>query len=66
MTFMKISYVFSILVTYFKKDFKKVKQMDTNLKLEEIDLEEKYGIQATLEPNEFLVKMNFLRVWFNN
>lgn len=40
--------------------------MGTNLKLEEIDLEEKYGLEATLLPNEFLTKMNFLRNWLNN
>ena len=38
----------------------------TNLKLEEIDLEEKYGLEAVLAPNEFLTKMNFLRNWPNN
>lgn len=40
--------------------------MGTNLKLEEIDLEEKYGLETVLAPNEFLSKMNFLRIWFNN
>lgn len=40
--------------------------MNTNLKLEEINLEEKYGLETTLTPNDFLTKMNFLRVWFNN
>ncbi len=40
--------------------------MGTNLKLEEIDLEEKYGLEAVLAPNEFLTKMNFLRNWPNN
>lgn len=39
--------------------------MGTNLKLEEIDLEEKYGLETVLAPKEFLSKMNFLRVWFN-
>ncbi|MCI9000600.1 MAG: hypothetical protein HFJ26_06860 [Clostridia bacterium] len=40
--------------------------MATNLKLEEINLEEKYGAETILPPSEFLAKMNFLRVWFNN
>lgn len=34
--------------------------MNTNIKLEEIHLDEKYGEQALLPPNEFLSKMNFL------
>ena len=40
--------------------------MATNLKLEEINLEEKYGAETILPPSEFLAKMNFLRVWFKN
>ncbi len=40
--------------------------MATNLKLEEINLSEKYGVETILEPKEFLAKMNFLRCWFDH
>ena len=40
--------------------------MATNLKLEEINLSEKYGVETILEPKEFLAKKNFLRFWFND
>lgn len=35
--------------------------MDSNLKLEEVNLIEKYGAEAVLPPDEFLAKMNFLK-----
>ncbi len=35
--------------------------MNTNLKLEEFNLEEKYGIETILPSDEFLAKMNFLK-----
>lgn len=35
--------------------------MDSNLKLEEVNLIEKYGAETVLPPDEFLAKMNFLK-----
>ena len=35
--------------------------MDSNLKLEEVNLIEKYGAETVLPPDEFLSKMNFLK-----
>lgn len=35
--------------------------MDSNIKLEEVNLIEKYGKETTLPPDEFLTKMNFLK-----
>lgn len=66
-TFQVLGMFFSYLWYTVKKNFSRGEvSMATNLKLEEINLEEKYGAETILEPSEFLVKMNFLRVWFNN
>lgn len=35
--------------------------MDSNIKLEEVNLIEKYGAETTLTPDEFLTKMSILK-----
>lgn len=35
--------------------------MDSNIKLEEVNLIEKYGEETVLSPNDFFTKMNFLK-----
>lgn len=35
--------------------------MDSNVKLEEVNLIEKYGAETVLPPDEFLTKMNILK-----
>lgn len=35
--------------------------MDSNVKLEEVNLIEKYGTETVLPPDDFFSKMNFLK-----
>lgn len=48
-------------ILFKKKTFPRGETMNNNLKLEETNFQEKYGVEAILTPENFLAKMNFLK-----